>query len=89
MRITAFRGVGTQPVSCRQSRGTHQGIFATWADDGVDLMPGEDPIVGKKAVVASVEGILANLKGYREHLVGACGAAHRGPGSFGASSGLT
>lgn len=43
----------------------HQGIFATWADDGVDLMPGEDPLVGKKAIVAWVEAILVNLKGYK------------------------
>jgi len=42
-----------------------QGIFATWAEDGVDLMPGEDPVVGKKAIVAWVEAILANLKGYK------------------------
>jgi uncharacterized protein (TIGR02246 family) len=42
-----------------------EGIFATWAEDGVDLMPGEAPIVGKKAIVAWVQAILANLKGYK------------------------
>lgn len=42
-----------------------QGIFGTWAEDGVDLMPGEAPIVGKKAIVEWVEAILANLKGYK------------------------
>jgi len=43
----------------------HQGIFATWAEDGVDLMPEEAPLVGKKAIVAWVEAILVNLKGYK------------------------
>lgn len=43
----------------------NQGIFAAWAEDGVDLMPGEEPIVGKKAVVARVEGIVASLKDYK------------------------
>jgi uncharacterized protein (TIGR02246 family) len=42
-----------------------QGIFGTWAEDGVDLMPGEAPLVGKKAIVAWVEAILVNLKGYK------------------------
>jgi len=42
-----------------------QGIFATWAEDGVDLMPGEAPIIGKKAIVAWVEAILAKLPGHR------------------------
>ena len=42
-----------------------QGIFETWAEDGVDLMPGEAPIIGKKAIVAWVEAILAKLPGHR------------------------
>jgi uncharacterized protein (TIGR02246 family) len=42
-----------------------QGIFATWAEDGVDLMPGEAPIVGKKAIVAWVEDILSKLPGHK------------------------
>jgi hypothetical protein len=25
----------------------HAGMIATWAEDGVDLMPGEAPLVGK------------------------------------------
>ena len=41
------------------------GIFATWAEDGVDLMPGEAPIMGKKAIVAWVEQILAKLPGHK------------------------
>ena len=42
-----------------------QGIFATWAEDGVDLMPGEAPIIGKKAIVTWVEDILAKLPGHK------------------------
>src|SRR5271167_2717559 len=36
------------------------GIFATWAEDGVSLMPGEAPLIGKKAIVVWVENILAD-----------------------------
>jgi ketosteroid isomerase-like protein len=41
------------------------GIFALWADDGVDLMPGEAPIIGKNAIQAWVEDILAKMPGYK------------------------
>jgi ketosteroid isomerase-like protein len=41
------------------------GIFATWAEDGVSLMPGEAPLIGKKAIVAWVENILAQMPGYK------------------------
>lgn len=41
------------------------GIFATWAEDGVSLMPGEAPLIGKKAVVAWVENILSKMPGYK------------------------
>ena len=41
------------------------GIYATWADDGVSLMPGEAPLIGKKAIVAWVENILSQMKGYK------------------------
>lgn len=40
------------------------GIFATWAEDGVSLMPGEAPLIGKKAIVAWVENILSKMPGY-------------------------
>jgi ketosteroid isomerase-like protein len=30
----------------------HAGMMATWAEDGVDLMPGEAPLVGKSAIAA-------------------------------------
>lgn len=39
-------------------------IFDLWADDGVDLMPGEAPIIGKKAIVAWVEDLLAKMPGH-------------------------
>jgi ketosteroid isomerase-like protein len=41
------------------------GIFALWADDGVDLMPGEAPLIGKKVIVAWVEGILSRMPGHK------------------------
>jgi ketosteroid isomerase-like protein len=41
------------------------GIFALWAGDGVDLMPGEAPMVGKKVIQAWVEDILAKMPGYK------------------------
>ena len=41
------------------------GIFALWADDGVDLMPGEAPMVGKKVIQAWVEDILTKMPGYK------------------------
>jgi ketosteroid isomerase-like protein len=40
------------------------GIFGLWADDGVDLMPGEAPMIGKKVIQAWVEDILAKMPGY-------------------------
>ena len=41
------------------------GIFGTWEEDGVSLMPGEAPLIGKKAIVAWVENILAQMPGYK------------------------
>jgi ketosteroid isomerase-like protein len=41
------------------------GIFATWAEDGVSLMPGEAALIGKKAIVAWVENILSQMPGYK------------------------
>src|SRR5271155_4158854 len=40
-------------------------IFGTWAEDGVSLMPGEAPLIGKKAIVAWVENILSQMQGYK------------------------
>jgi ketosteroid isomerase-like protein len=41
------------------------GVLALWAEDGVDLMPEEAPIVGKKAIVAWVEGVEKGIAGYK------------------------
>jgi ketosteroid isomerase-like protein len=41
------------------------GIMAMWAEDGVDLMQGEQPIVGRKTITAWVENILAKSPGYK------------------------
>lgn len=41
------------------------GIMALWAEDGVDLMQGEAPIVGRKTITAWIEGVLANMPGYK------------------------
>jgi uncharacterized protein (TIGR02246 family) len=41
------------------------GILGTWADDGVSLMPGEAPLIGKKAIVTWVENILSQMPGYK------------------------
>ena len=41
------------------------GVLAMWAEDGVDLMPGEAPLLGKKAIVAWVEDIVAKMPGYK------------------------
>jgi uncharacterized protein (TIGR02246 family) len=41
------------------------GILALWAEDGVDLMPGDAPMIGKKKIATWVEDILAKMPGYR------------------------
>lgn len=41
------------------------GIMAMWAEDGVDLMQGEKPIVGRKTITAWIEDILSKMPGYK------------------------
>jgi uncharacterized protein (TIGR02246 family) len=41
------------------------GILALWAEDGVDLMPGDAALVGRKKISAWVEDILAKMPGYK------------------------
>jgi len=41
------------------------GIMALWAEDGVDLMQGEAALVGRKTITAWIEGVLANMPGYK------------------------
>lgn len=42
-----------------------QGILALWAEDGVDLMPGDAVMIGRKNIVAWVEDIVAKMPGYK------------------------
>jgi uncharacterized protein (TIGR02246 family) len=35
----------------------HAGMLAMWAEDGVDLMPGEQPLVGKTAIATWLKGV--------------------------------
>ncbi len=41
------------------------GILALWAEDGVDLMPGNAPMIGRNKVSAWVEDIVAKMPGYK------------------------
>jgi ketosteroid isomerase-like protein len=41
------------------------GIMAMWAEDGVDLMQGEAPIVGRKTITAWIENVLSKMRGYK------------------------
>jgi len=41
------------------------GIMAMWAEDGVDLMQGESPIMGRKTITAWIEDILSKMPGYK------------------------
>jgi uncharacterized protein (TIGR02246 family) len=40
-------------------------ILALWAEDGVDLMPGDAPMIGRKKISAWVEDIVAKMPGYK------------------------
>src|ERR1700740_558245 len=35
----------------------HAGMLAMWAEEGVDLMPGEPPLVGKAAIATWLKGV--------------------------------
>jgi uncharacterized protein (TIGR02246 family) len=41
------------------------GVLALWEEDGVDLMPGDAPMIGKKKIAAWVEDIVAKMPGYK------------------------
>jgi uncharacterized protein (TIGR02246 family) len=41
------------------------GVLALWEEDGVDLMPGDAPMIGRKKIVAWVEDIVAKMPGYK------------------------
>jgi len=42
-----------------------QGVLALWAEDGVDLMPGDAAMIGRKKISAWMENILAKMPGYK------------------------
>ena len=41
------------------------GIMAMWAEDGVDLIEGEAPMVGRKTITAWIENVLAKMPEYQ------------------------
>jgi ketosteroid isomerase-like protein len=40
-------------------------IMAMWAEEGVDMMQGEAPIMGRKTITAWIENILSKMPGYK------------------------
>lgn len=40
-------------------------ILALWAEDGVDLMPGENPLVGRPAIAEWLNAVLARMPGIK------------------------
>jgi uncharacterized protein (TIGR02246 family) len=40
-------------------------IMALWADDGVTLLPGLAPIIGKQTIARWLDGVTAQMPGYR------------------------
>jgi ketosteroid isomerase-like protein len=41
----------------------HKAAIDMWADDGVDLLPGMDPMIGKDTIAAWLNGLDAQMKG--------------------------
>jgi uncharacterized protein (TIGR02246 family) len=41
------------------------GILTLWTEDGVDLMPGNAPMIGRKKIAAWVEDIVAKMPGFK------------------------
>jgi uncharacterized protein (TIGR02246 family) len=41
------------------------GILSLWAEDGVDLMPGENPLIGRPAITAWLNAVLAKMPGIK------------------------
>jgi uncharacterized protein (TIGR02246 family) len=41
------------------------GILALWAENGVDLMPGDAPMIGRQKISTWVEDIVAKMPGYK------------------------
>jgi ketosteroid isomerase-like protein len=54
--VSILEGFNRRFAECVRNS-DHAGMLAMWASDGVDLMPGEAPLVGKVAIAAWLEGI--------------------------------
>jgi uncharacterized protein (TIGR02246 family) len=72
MKAQTREGAGRKEIEAFNKRNVelHEkmdtpGILALWADDGVDLMPGEAAMIGRKRISAWVEDILAKMPGYK------------------------
>jgi uncharacterized protein (TIGR02246 family) len=42
----------------------NEAVMALWAEDGVDLLPGLEPMVGKKAITDWLQGVKKQLGGF-------------------------
>jgi ketosteroid isomerase-like protein len=49
-------GFNRKFLECILNR-NHAGMLAMWAEDGVDLMPGEPPLVGKAIIATWLKGV--------------------------------
>ena len=72
MKARDLNGAGTKEIEAFNKKFVElhlkmdtPGIMAMWAEDGVDLMQGEAPIIGRKKITAWVEDILAKSPGYK------------------------
>lgn len=43
----------------------NEAVIAMWANDGVDMMPGQTPIVGKEEIARFIRDMGTKLKGYK------------------------
>jgi ketosteroid isomerase-like protein len=41
------------------------GLMALWADDGVSLLPGMAPVVGKATITKWLDGVMTSMPGYK------------------------
>jgi len=61
MEITAFNRK-FRSVTLRMDNAA---VLALWAEDGVDLMPGMDPLIGKAAIRKWLDEVLKKISGYQ------------------------
>lgn len=72
MKARATEGAGRREIEAFNRRYVElhlkmdtAGILAFWAEDGVDLMPGDAAMIGRKKISAWVEDIVAKMPGYQ------------------------